>query len=74
MLRSIGKEIQLADKVIDLAIYGHPVTSMKFFRLAIERNGALNSLGKISLVLKILTVSLLLILIYVAEFSSLHEM
>ncbi|KAJ9593843.1 hypothetical protein L9F63_027511, partial [Diploptera punctata] len=54
MLRSVGTEIQLADKVIDLAIYGHLVTSMEYFKLAIERNGSLNSLGKISLVLKTL--------------------
>ncbi|PSN52100.1 hypothetical protein C0J52_04339 [Blattella germanica] len=49
-----GKEITIADKVVDLAVYGHLVTSPEFLRLAIERNGYLNSWGKLFIVLKIL--------------------
>ncbi|KAJ4449028.1 hypothetical protein ANN_00422 [Periplaneta americana] len=54
MLRSVGSTITLGDKVVDLAVYGHLVTTPELLELAIERNGALSSFGRFCLVLKIM--------------------
>jgi hypothetical protein len=56
MLKSVGSEITLGEKVIDLAIYGHPVTTLEILQLAAERNGVVGSLGKLCTVLDIMMV------------------
>jgi hypothetical protein len=52
----VGSEVTLADKVVDLAVYGHPVTNLEILQLATERNGLVGSLGKLCIVLDIVKV------------------
>ena len=47
LLKTGDSEITLQNKVIDLAVFGHMVTTLEFLRLAVERNGVLGSLGKL---------------------------
>ena len=47
LLRSVGSEITLQNKVIDLAVFGHLVTTLELLQLAVERNGVFGSLGKL---------------------------
>ncbi|KDR08398.1 Putative phosphoenolpyruvate synthase [Zootermopsis nevadensis] len=47
MLISVGSEITLGDKVVDLALYGRLVTTPELLKLAIERNGVVGSLGRL---------------------------
>jgi hypothetical protein len=47
----VGSEITLENKVIDLAVFGHMVTTLELLQLAIERNGVLGLLGKLRTVL-----------------------
>jgi hypothetical protein len=51
MLRTGGSEITLQNKVIDLAVFGHLVTTLELLELSVERNGVLGSLGKLCTVL-----------------------
>lgn len=51
VLKSVGSEITLENKVIDLAVFGHMVTTLELLQLAIERNGVLGLLGKLRTVL-----------------------
>ena len=53
MLKSCGSEITLQNKVIDLAVFGHLVTTLELLQLAVERNGVLGSLGKIRTLLSV---------------------
>jgi hypothetical protein len=56
LLKSVGSEVTLGEKVIDLAVYGHPVTNQEILELATERNGVVGSLGKLCIVLDIVKV------------------
>jgi hypothetical protein len=47
MLKSAGSEITLQNKVIDLAVFGHLVTTLELLQLGVERNGVFGSLGKL---------------------------
>lgn len=51
LLKSVGSEVTLGEKVVDLAVYGHPVTTLEILQLATERNGVVGSLGKLCIVL-----------------------
>lgn len=53
LLKSVSSEITLQNKVIDLAVYGHLVTTLEHLRLAVERNGVLGSLGKLRTLLSL---------------------
>lgn len=39
LLRDPGSNVNVFNKVIDLAIYGHPVTDVKMLNNAVRRNG-----------------------------------
>lgn len=47
LLKTGDLEITLQNKVIDLAVFGHLVTTLELLQLAVERNGVLGSLGKL---------------------------
>jgi len=51
LLKTGDSEITLQNKVIDLAVFGHLVTTLELLRLAVERNGVLGSLGKLRILL-----------------------
>ncbi|XP_023716266.1 prodigiosin synthesizing transferase PigC isoform X3 [Cryptotermes secundus] len=51
LLVSVGSEVTLGEKVVDLALYGHPVTTLELLQLSAERNGVVGSLGKLYVVL-----------------------
>jgi hypothetical protein len=52
----VGSKVTLAEKVVDLALYGHVVTTMELLQLAAERNGVVGPLGKLCIVLDIVKV------------------
>jgi hypothetical protein len=56
MLVSPGLKVTLEEKVVDLAIYGHLVTTLEHLQLAAERNGVVGPLGKLCIVLDIVKV------------------
>jgi hypothetical protein len=41
----------MGEKVVDLAVYGHLVTTLEHLQLAVERNGVVGSLGKLRILL-----------------------
>jgi hypothetical protein len=53
LLKSVSSEITLQNKVIDLAVYGHLVTTLEHLQLAVERNGVLGLLGKLRTLLSL---------------------
>jgi hypothetical protein len=52
----VGSEITLENKVVDLAVFGHMVTTLELIRLAVERNGVFGLLGKLRTVLALVKV------------------
>jgi hypothetical protein len=53
MLKSVGSEITLQNKVIDLAVFGHLVTTLDLLQLGVERNGVLGLLGSLRIMLAV---------------------
>jgi hypothetical protein len=62
LLRSVDSEITLANKVMDLAIYGHLVTTLELLQCAVERNGAMGSLGRLCITITTAKVGCILLL------------
>jgi hypothetical protein len=62
LLRSVDSEISLANKVIDLAVFGHVVTTTELLQLAVERNGVVGSLGRLCMMITTAKVRCILVL------------
>lgn len=52
----MGSEVTLGEKIVDLAVYGHLVTTLEILHLASERNGVVGPLGKLCIVLDMVKV------------------
>nr|CAD7205683.1 unnamed protein product [Timema douglasi] len=53
-LYNVEDKLSLANKVMEMGIYGHLVITPEIHRLAIERNGTSNSLDQIKIMFKML--------------------
>jgi len=63
LLRTVSSEITLGEKVIDLAVYGHLVTTLDMLQLAIERNGVVGPLGRLRMMITVAKVGCILLLL-----------
>ncbi|XP_067001276.2 rifampicin phosphotransferase [Anabrus simplex] len=55
LLRTIEEEITIANKVSDVGIFGHLVTTPELHRLGVERNGAMGPRQKIQNIIQMLS-------------------